>query len=232
MLGGAYGSSDESSSSEEEDKDETEAKEQTNNTVKLANPFGSSSCSSSSSIKLPRPSFMAEQEDMVKPLTGRASSSASVFGNPFRESEDRKRAVLEKHVAMTARQEERKTIDGKKVCWNFRKGRCRFGHKCTFAHDSDIGLKKPEAAPKKPDISAEPSSGQVAPPPQPPPAAQLPVQSAEFDEGSVISGEDTQGYAAAAKKKKRPGLSQDLTPSKKAMKFHNKVYNNADNNKH
>ncbi len=29
------------------------------------------------------------------------------------------------------------------------------------------------------------------------------------------------------KPKKRPGLSQGLTPSKKAMKFHDKVYNNS-----
>ena len=29
------------------------------------------------------------------------------------------------------------------------------------------------------------------------------------------------------KPKKRPGLSQGLTPSKKAMKFHEKVYNNS-----
>lgn len=28
--------------------------------------------------------------------------------------------------------------NGKKICWNYRKGRCRFGSKCTFAHDSDI----------------------------------------------------------------------------------------------
>lgn len=24
------------------------------------------------------------------------------------------------------------------MCWNFRKGRCRFGSNCTFAHDSDL----------------------------------------------------------------------------------------------
>ena len=29
------------------------------------------------------------------------------------------------------------------------------------------------------------------------------------------------------KPKKRPGLSQSLNPSKKAMKFHDKVYNNS-----
>lgn len=29
-------------------------------------------------------------------------------------------------------------INGKKICWNYRKGRCRFGHNCKYAHDSDI----------------------------------------------------------------------------------------------
>jgi hypothetical protein len=29
-------------------------------------------------------------------------------------------------------------INGKTVCWQYRKGKCRFGHNCKFAHDSDI----------------------------------------------------------------------------------------------
>lgn len=29
-------------------------------------------------------------------------------------------------------------INGKKICWNYRKGKCRFGHNCKYAHDSDI----------------------------------------------------------------------------------------------
>lgn len=28
--------------------------------------------------------------------------------------------------------------NGKKICWNYRKGRCRFASNCTFAHDSDL----------------------------------------------------------------------------------------------
>lgn len=28
--------------------------------------------------------------------------------------------------------------NGKKICWNYRKGRCRFGSNCTYAHDSDL----------------------------------------------------------------------------------------------
>ena len=39
---------------------------------------------------------------------------------------------------MTKRQEEMKMIDGKKVCWMYRKGRCRQGSKCSFAHDNDV----------------------------------------------------------------------------------------------
>ena len=40
----------------------------------------------------------------------------------------------------------------------------------------------------------------------------------EYDEGAVIEG-------GGVKKKKRPGLSDGLVPGKKAMKFHNRVYN-------
>ena len=29
-------------------------------------------------------------------------------------------------------------FSGKRICWNYRKGRCRFGHNCKYAHDSDI----------------------------------------------------------------------------------------------
>lgn len=29
-------------------------------------------------------------------------------------------------------------FNGKKICWMNRKGRCRFGNKCKFAHDSEL----------------------------------------------------------------------------------------------
>merc|ERR1712020_162401 len=58
-------------------------------------------------------------------------------------------AILEQHVEMTAKQEDQTTkIGDKKICWNFRKGRCRFGHKCTFAHDSDVASSLASAAEK------------------------------------------------------------------------------------
>ena len=57
---------------------------------------------------------------------------------PYRQAEDARRAVLEKHVKLTTAPTELRQINGKQVCWNYRKGRCRFGRGCKFAHDSDL----------------------------------------------------------------------------------------------
>lgn len=38
------------------------------------------------------------------------------------------------------------TKNGKKICWNYRKGRCRFGSNCTYAHDSDLHVANENAA--------------------------------------------------------------------------------------
>ncbi len=195
-LLGAYDSGSDNSDADQEEEERTT--EPSLPSAPLINPFksASSSCSSSSSLRLPRPSFMTEQEP-VAPVT---SSSSSVFSNPFREKEEAKRAVLERHVAMTVRQEERRTIDGKKVCWNFRKGRCRFGHKCTFAHDSDVGLRRPgedAASAPGPDFSAPAGHGKMeaAKSLAPPVVVTSPVsppQPSNYDEGRVISSGDSQ----------------------------------------
>lgn len=29
-------------------------------------------------------------------------------------------------------------VNGKSICWMNKKGRCRFGNKCKFAHDSEL----------------------------------------------------------------------------------------------
>jgi phage terminase large subunit GpA-like protein len=128
----------------------------------------------------------------------------SVFNNPFRVKEEKKKAILERHVEMTTKQEDRRTIEGKKVCWNFRKGRCRFGSKCTFAHDSDV--------------KQRPNSETVSPKSQP--------------LSSSIREEEPENPEAVIENnkritKKRPGVSDSLTLGKKAMKFHDKVYGNS-----
>merc|ERR1712110_1215994 len=93
----------------------------------LANPF-----LTTRTVVNVKPSFMQETEK----ITG-VKFDNSVFKNPFRAKEDQKMAVLEQHVTMSQKEQTGRTI-GKKVFWMFRKGRCRNGHKCKFAHDNDI----------------------------------------------------------------------------------------------
>nr|CAD7202983.1 unnamed protein product [Timema douglasi] len=124
-------------------------------------------------------------------LSGMATLKNSVFSNPFIEAEKAKKAILEKHVKMTPTQEHVKSINGKKICWNFRKGRCRFGHTCKFAHDSDLHQGGEEG-----DATSVPPAG---------------------DEDGAAPDEATD--QSVRKKKKRPGLSQTLVPGKKVMKM-------------
>ncbi|KAB7498464.1 hypothetical protein Anas_02845 [Armadillidium nasatum] len=64
--------------------------------------------------------------------------TTSVFYNPFQKDQEAKTTVLEKHVKLTNNPKDVVEINGKKICWNYRKGRCKFGHKCKYAHDSDL----------------------------------------------------------------------------------------------
>ena len=170
----------------------------------LANPFLSGRSSGCTSW-LPKPSFMQEAEK----VSG-VKFDNSVFSNPFRAKEDKKDAILEQHVEMTLKQEAGRTINGKKVCWNFRKGRCRHGHKCSFAHDSDVKSSVVESlySPKYESgaqVSCEKADTRTVQP------LQMEMMVGEVEEDGGV-------------RKKRPGLSDGLQPSKKAMNFHNKVY--------
>uniref|UniRef100_A0A1Q3F4P8 C3H1-type domain-containing protein n=1 Tax=Culex tarsalis TaxID=7177 RepID=A0A1Q3F4P8_CULTA len=124
-----------------------------------------------------------------------------VFSNPFREAEDAKIASLEKHVKMV--DPEHKTGDQKrKVCWSYRKGRCRFGSKCSFAHDSDLILKK-EIHGGNPEEAGEDA------------AAGTSVETTNLSRKQGIN----------PTKKKRPGLSRELVPPKKVLKmYHREKY--------
>jgi len=192
-----------SSSSEEDDSSEEEEaskKVSSSKKISLVNPFNEGK----EAKVLPRPSFMVEQQDLLKDKS--KTHENSVFNNPFRAKEDAKTAILERHVSMTVKQETLRTIEGKKVCFNFRKGRCRFGSKCTYAHDSDVK--------QKPTTNEEPLSKKEA-------FLNTAPSTEEHEDNPDAVIENNK------KPKKRPGLSQGLTPSKKAMKFHEKVYNNS-----
>uniref|UniRef100_A0A0K8TMF0 C3H1-type domain-containing protein n=1 Tax=Tabanus bromius TaxID=304241 RepID=A0A0K8TMF0_TABBR len=79
-----------------------------------------------------------------------------VFNNPYKEAEKAKIALLERHVKMVDNHKPALTKNGKKICWNFQKGRCRFGSNCTFAHDSDLFLpNNEEEKPNKNSVSSK-----------------------------------------------------------------------------
>ena len=101
--------------------------------------------------KLPLPSFMMQapssfsspSETIITGTSGGGSEStpalnaSSVFTNQFAKAEQQKLSVLEQHVKLSSTEKTEAEM-GKKICWMFRKGRCRFGHKCKFAHDNDV----------------------------------------------------------------------------------------------
>lgn len=134
---------------------------------------------------------------------GTPTMKTSVFSNPFVEAEKAKSAILEKHVKMTPTLDDTKMINGRKICWNYRKGRCRFGHNCTFAHDSDLHRTAADLeairAPQETLICQTQYNGQ------------LPI-----NEDDEVDQENNQ----MNKRKKRPGLSQSLIPSKKVLKMY------------
>ncbi|EAT32715.1 AAEL015059-PB [Aedes aegypti] len=121
------------------------------------------------------------------------SIPGGVFSNPFKEAEDAKMASLEKHVKMVDPEHEI-SEQKRKICWSYRKGRCRFGSKCNFAHDSDLILKKEQHGAEQ----EEPTS-----------ADQKDVQ----NETAPMVRKQTL-------KKKRPGLSRELVPPKKVLKMY------------
>lgn len=145
-------------------------------------------------MKLPTPNFSSD-------ITGTTLQN-SVFKNPFSEAESSKEAVLQKHVKMVENKNNTIIINGKKICWNYRKGKCRFGHNCKFAHDSDIALNK-ERIDNKITLNQFNTITNF-------PVDQtqnVKMNPKEEDEDSPIR-----------KRSKRPGLTQGLVPGKKIMK--------------
>lgn len=109
---------------------------------------------------------------------------------------------MEKHVKMTPTLDDTKMINGRKICWNYRKGRCRFGHNCTFAHDSDLhrsaGDLESSRLPEETLICQTNYNNQLP-----------------HDEDDEIDQENN-----VTKRKKRPGLAQNLVPGKKVLKMY------------
>lgn len=86
--------------------------------------------------------------------------------------------------------------NGKKICWNYRKGRCRFGSNCTYAHDSDLHVAEAAETDKQSNVS--PSSGV-----------------------GVSKPANNTANSSKSNHKKRPGLGDSIIPSKKVIKAYN-----------
>ncbi|CAH2267528.1 uncharacterized protein LOC120624513 [Pararge aegeria] len=153
----------------------------------------------------------SEKPKLPKPAIGENSLHTSVFSNPFAEAELAKAAILEKHVKMVPGKDNTQMINGKKICWNYRKGRCRFGHNCKYAHDSDIQKTNEELEVEKQKFKSVVCEGSGTMTSAPPPQVELEVSSPTHDD--FWEGK-------AGQKKKRPGLSQGLIPGKKVIKMY------------
>ncbi|XP_053714038.1 uncharacterized protein si:ch211-113e8.11 [Synchiropus splendidus] len=136
------------------------------------------------------------QNKLPPPALNASSGSSSVFANPFKAQAEQKLSALQKHVPLTL-QSKPSQIGGKKMCVSYRRdGRCRFGIKCKFAHDSDL------------QTALTASDGRSSLSNETPPQAVS---------GEGGGSEETEEDAQRAKKRKA-GLSNTLIPPKRAMK--------------
>lgn len=168
----------ESSDSEEQEEGPTEP-------VTYDAPRGSLPGLSPKINKLPPPSLQT-------------SADTSVFTNPFKAQADQKLNALQKHVPLTE-QAKPSHIGGRRICVSYRKdGRCRFGIKCKYAHDSDL---------QSSAIDCHLNTGRES---------QTGVYRAQGAQGfQQDSEEKTEGQQV---KKRKVGLSNTLIPPKRAMK--------------
>nr|XP_057936442.1 uncharacterized protein si:ch211-113e8.11 [Doryrhamphus excisus] len=131
-------------------------------------------------------------------------TESSVFANPFKAQAEQKLSALQKHVPLTM-QAKPSQIGGKRICTSYRKdGRCRFGIKCKFAHDSDL-----QTAVIPNDYSPTVLSG----------GSQVGSQAGSSHNPRKEA--EQEGSEGRRVKKRRVGVSDTLIPPKQAMKQYN-----------
>ncbi|XP_041095291.1 uncharacterized protein si:ch211-113e8.11 [Polyodon spathula] len=139
---------------------------------------------------VPVPELLETQNNKLPaPRLGASAPGCSVFSNPFREERIEQLSVLQRHVPLTL-QPKPALIGGRKVCLLYRQqGRCRFGHNCKFAHDSEL----------------------QTPVPSPAGSTQTPAAESAEHRDCAEPGQPRTG-------KRKPGLSDTLVPPKRSMK--------------
>ncbi|XP_020814588.1 uncharacterized protein LOC110188981 [Drosophila serrata] len=112
----------------------------------------SESCASEEAQPSPPAEKPPQKLPSASQVLAPGAGKGDVFSNPFLEAELHKTASLERHVKMVSNDTHLQLKNGRKICWNFRRGRCRFGTSCQYAHDSDLSVDEAEAA-NGPDTS-------------------------------------------------------------------------------
>ncbi|TMS22983.1 hypothetical protein E3U43_008289 [Larimichthys crocea] len=166
----------------------------------------SSPSTPASSNPPPPPSSLTSNK--LPPPSLNTCSDSGVFANPFRAQAEQKLSALQKHVPLTM-QAKPSQIGGKRMCVSYRKdGRCRFGIKCKFAHDSDLQTPVTPA-----DCHQAVSEGEEAQGSDPAEAAGAGGGSQKLQQ--ELKEDESGGQEV---KKRRVGLSNTLIPPKRAMK--------------
>ncbi|XP_037816115.1 uncharacterized protein LOC119606618 [Lucilia sericata] len=193
-----------SSSSSEEDETENEDAESTKTSKK-------DSLTTSAETSPPPPLLLPS----ANVLLGSSSSKTpgDVFNNPFLEAEKLEIDKLQKHVKMVDSENHLLQKNGRKICWNNRKGRCRFGNKCKYAHDSDL---------------VETNAGVDVHNKQ---SLKTPATTKTFlaKAASTYSHEEhtaqPEVITSDNKNRKRPGLGDSIVPGKRVMKTYQQTKN-------
>lgn len=187
-----------SESSSESERDEVQEEECGPVNVHASSELPGSSTVTSDSNKLPSPALGG----FCVP------AGSSVFANPFKEQAQQKLSVLQKHVPLTSHAQPAH-IGGKRACVAYRKdGRCRFGIRCKFAHDSDLQLNVAE-----PTVSESDSNSTV-------------THTPACRESAVERDRENEEESHSRKKKHRVGVSDSLIPPKRALKQYTMQKNN------
>ncbi|TDH16204.1 hypothetical protein EPR50_G00017240 [Perca flavescens] len=191
----------ESCSTSSESEPEEEEPEPSSSSPHAYKPASSAACQPT----LPAPSLGSLTSNKLPPPSLRTCSDGSVFANPFKAQADQKLSALQKHVPLTM-QAKPSQIGGKRMCVSYRKdGRCRFGIKCKFAHDSDLQTRTDCHPPVSEETSASDQESQAG---------------GSFGRGSQNLHQETKEEELGGQqvKKRKVGLSNTLIPPKRAMK--------------
>ncbi|XP_054460845.1 tau-tubulin kinase 1 [Anoplopoma fimbria] len=152
----------------------------------------------------------------LPPPSLHTSSDSGVFANPFKAQADRKLSALQKHVPLTM-QARPSQIGGRKVCVSYRKdGRCRFGIKCKFAHDSDLQTRADSHPPASEDTPASDQAESRAGGSRGVGSQSLQRTKGQQQQQEEEEEEEEEGGQQV--KKRKVGLSNTLIPPKRAMK--------------